>query len=281
MGLSDSAPPTGPEPRGGDGAAADGGSTGGDLAREAVAARMPDRPLRADPALMSTEAEAMSWGREGAPAGALVVAAYQASPRGRSGLDRSELIEPGRGLGFSLVLRPELGPERSGWSYPVATGAVAGVLADHRPDAAVTTEWPDEVHADGGLTAAVGVPAELGPSGVRWAVVTVLVGGLRPPRTGVLARLVEAVEAHHGRPREQVLDDYRARCETLGSRVRARMLPLGATGPTVTGRAVEVLADGSLVVAPDEGGRRVAVPPQDLGHLEDPDTGPRPPEEAQ
>lgn len=272
------AAPRGPRgARGGDGATADGMSAGGDLSREAVADLMPDRPLRAYPAMMSTEAEALAWGRRGAPSGALVVAAYQASPRGRSGLERPGLIEPDRGLGFTLVVRPDLHPERQGWSYVAAGCAAADVLAADRPDEEVSLVWPDEVHVGGRLTAALGVHSELGPSSVRWAAVTVLVSGVVPPRTRLLARLVEAIESRHDAPTEEVLADYRERCGTLGRRVRARLLPLGPSGPEVTGVAVDVLADGALVVDPPDD-RRVAVPPQDLGHLEDPDDAPRPPE---
>lgn len=268
--------PTG-APHGGDGAEADGMSAGGDLSREAVAGLMPERPLRAYPAMMSTEAEALAWSRRGAPGGALVVAAYQASPRGRSGLERTGLVEADRGLGFSMVLRPDLHPERQGWSYIAASCALADVLDTGDADGRLTLVWPDEVRVDGELVAAVGVQAEASPSAVRWTVVTVLVGGVTPPRAPLLARLVEALERRHDEPSEAVLAEYRERCATLGERVRARLLPLGPAGPEVIGHAVDVLADGALVVEPDDD-RRVAVPPQDLGHLERPGSGPRPPE---
>ncbi|MDQ4130536.1 MAG: hypothetical protein M3133_06040, partial [Actinomycetota bacterium] len=76
---------------------------------------MPGRPVRTYPAILSTSADAFAWARAGAPEGALVVADYQAAPRGRAGLPWE--VRPGEGLGFSLVLRPELPPEREGWLY--------------------------------------------------------------------------------------------------------------------------------------------------------------------
>ena len=59
---------------------------GDDLSAEALAAVLPGRPIRAYPALLSTEADALAWARAGAPSGALVAAAYQAAPRCRAGL---------------------------------------------------------------------------------------------------------------------------------------------------------------------------------------------------
>jgi len=47
------------------------------------------------------------------------------------------------------------------------------------------------------------------------------------------------------------------------------MIPMGPGGPEIIGEAVDVLADGSLVVLTARGSR-VAVPPQNLGLLEEP-----------
>ncbi|HWH34036.1 MAG TPA: hypothetical protein VNT56_01805 [Acidimicrobiales bacterium] len=55
-----------------------------DLSAGVLAAALPDRPLRSYPAPLSTEADALAWARAGAPVGAVVVADYQAAPRGRS-----------------------------------------------------------------------------------------------------------------------------------------------------------------------------------------------------
>jgi len=58
------------------------------------------------------------------------------------------------------------------------------------------------------------------------------------------------------------------------------MIPMGADGPEVVGEAVDVLGDGSLVVLTARG-NRVAVPPQNLGLLETPQTPPElPPDVA-
>lgn len=263
MGLN-----TPPDPGDRDG---DEDASGSDLARGPVSALMPDRPLRTYPALMSTEAEAVAWSRKGAQSGSLVVSAYQASPRGRSGLERPGLVEIDRGLGFSLILRPDLNAERRGWSYPATGLAIAQVLAERRPDATVATVWPDEVHMDGELVGSVGVQVDAGAERVRWTAISVLVSEGRPPRAELLRDLVERIEAAHGEPSDEVRQAYMQRCVTLGRRINARLLPMGATGPQIVGEAIEVVADGSIVIQSEEHEARVAVPPEDLGRVEEPD----------
>lgn len=233
-----------------------------DLALESVAAELGERPVRTYPALLSTEADATAWARAGGSSGSVVVADYQASPRGRSGLPWQ--VRPGRGLGFSLVVRPELTAEREGWSYVVASLAVAETLAD----ADAVLEWPDTVlDASGSRLAALGTEAQLAPGQTQWVVVTVLVDDVLPPRAPLLRRLTSAIEDRLAAPVEDVLAAYRARCSTLGRFATALMIPMGPGGPQVTGTAVDVADDGALVLL-TRSGRRVAVRPQNLGVLQ-------------
>lgn len=234
---------------------------GQDLSAEALSEHLLDRPLRAYPALLSTEADALAWARAGAPEGAVVVADYQAAPRGRAGL--LWRVEPGRGLAFSLVLRPRLSPEREGWLYTVATSGLADVAGEE-----AGIEWPDEVKVGRERNSAVGIQAGFGAHGTEWAVVTVLVEDAAPPRGPLLERVVAAIEARLRERSADVLSAYLERCATLGRRVRARMIPMGPGGPEFTGRAVSALKDGALLLETAEG-RRVAVRPQNLGLLEE------------
>jgi BirA family biotin operon repressor/biotin-[acetyl-CoA-carboxylase] ligase len=233
----------------------------GDLAAGELAPALGSRPVRSYPALLSTEPEAMAWARSGGPAGAVVVAHYQASPRGRGGWPWQ--VRPGRGLGFSIVLRPPLPPEREGWLYVGLCVGLADVLGD------VEFGWPETVTGPGGgaVLARSGVVVQLGPERIEWAVATVLVEDADPPRGPLLARLADAVEARLGQPAEEVLRSYTPRCATLGRPVRARLIPLGPGGPEVAGEAVDVLADGALVLRTARG-NRVAVRPGHLGVLE-------------
>jgi len=242
-----------------------------DLTAAALPAELGDRPVRAYPALLATEPVAMAWAREGAPAGAVVVADYQASPRGRGGWPWS--VRAGEGLGFTLLARPDLPPAREGWPYvPVLLG-----LHDVLGSTGTGLVWPDTVvAADGSALARLGVYVELGPDTTRWATATVLVEQAPAPRAPLLGRLLAAVEERLAAPAEQVLADYRTRCVTLGRQRRARLIPLGPGGPEVTGEAVDVLADGALVLLTGRGSR-VAVPPQNLGLLEEPQPPPAQP----
>ncbi len=265
----------------------------GDL--DALVLAAGDRPVRSHVALVSTEAAALAWAREGASHGAVVLAGYQASPRGRAGLVWSP--DPQRSLLCSVVLRPGWPAEHEGWTYVAVAEALASGLADaghpqpwHR--------WPDEVTpaGDGGAPALArfGVVSEVTPRGVGWVVVNVwldappagpapapallatvlpALDAVRSPAPGEATREHEVTSAatNAAEDPDAVRAAYRRRCRTLGRRVRARMLPMGTSGPVVEGRAADVGRDGSLVVEGADG-RRLALRPQSLGTLEELDS---------
>lgn len=222
-------------------------------------AALAGRPFRAYPALVSTDAEAQAWARGGAPEGAVVAAGYQASPRGRGGLEWNVGSDD---VAFSIVLRPHLAAEREGWLYVVAATALADVAGD---DARIT--WPDEVVAETARVGAAGVHTELGPTGVAWSSVTVLVCRAPAPHAQVVARVVTALERRYREPTVPVLAEYLRRCDTVDRHVTARLIPMGPSGVKVTGKALRVLADGALVIETNDA-RRIAVRPQSLGLLD-------------
>ncbi len=225
---------------------------------EALALALGDRPHRFYPALLSTEADALAWARAGAAHGSVVAAGYQASPRGRAGLE----WHVGDGLAFSFILRPQprIPAPREGWLYTVAVSGLADALGGD-----ATIEWPDEVRRGGARAGAVAVYAEVGPLGVDWAIVNVLVA--RDWDAALVERIVDAVEARLAASSASVLAAYLRRCETISRAVTARLIPLGPGGPEARGTAVSSSVDGSLVLE-TEAGRRLAVPPQNLGVLE-------------
>lgn len=234
----------------------------GDLAQSALEEVLPHRAVRSYPALLSSEAEAAAWARADAPAGSLVTAGYQVSPRGRAGVPWEVTL--GRGLVFSLVLRPALSAEREGWPYITTSVAISDVLGAD----ATRLQWPDRVEdVDGAALGALGLTSQLGPSVTEWVVVTVLVENAEPPRAPLIAQVVEAIETRASQPAAEVIEQYRSRSATMGLRVVARMIPLGPAGPSVEGTAVDLLDDGALVLLTDRG-HRVAVRPQNLGVLE-------------
>ena len=232
----------------------------GDLAPEALAAAMPARPFRSYQALLSTDSDARAWARSGGPAGAVVVADYQASARGRGGLPWT--CRPGRDLCFSLLLRPAIGPDDEGWLFVAASIAVLDVLA---PDGAV--EWPDRIRHGDRHVADVAGHAGLGADGVDWAIVNVLVLDAGEPRAGLLGRLAEAIEAVQV-PHAAPLARSRERCTTLGRSVTAHLIPTWPDGVQISGLATSVLEDGALVIQHGPEGRRTAVRPQHLARIE-------------
>jgi len=229
-----------------------------DLSEAALAEALGGRAFRVYPALLSTEADARAWARAGAPHGAVIAAGYQASPRGRAGLEWH--APPGESLAFSLVVRPRLPAPREGWLYVIASLGLADVL-----DTGV--RWPDEAVRAGERAGAIAVTTGLGAFGVEWAVVNVLVVNARPPRAPLLAAIVAAFEARAVETSAAALADYLRRCETIGRDVRVRLIPMGPGGVVIEGRAATVKTDGALVVeTADE--RRLAIRPQSLGLLE-------------
>lgn len=227
---------------------------------EELAAALPGRPVHRYPALLSTEADALARARAGEPAGTLVVAGYQVSPRGRGGLPWE--LDPERDLGLSLVTRPDLPSFREGWLYLVACRALASVAGE-----TAVTAWPDEVKVEDRLWGAVGVQTDPAEASLGWAVITVRIPTTdRPARQ--LADAVTAIEGSIAAPTDEVLDDYRSRCETLGRHVTARLVPMGPSGAKVTGVARDLRDDGALVLE-TRTGQRLAVPPQNLGRLDE------------
>lgn len=208
---------------------------------------------------MSSEAGALQWARDDAPAGAVVLADYQISARGRAGWEWA--IDPDRDLAFSLVLRPSLAPQRDAWPYVAATLALADVLGG---DAAI--RWPDEVVRGGTRAASVGVQVHAGPTRAAWVVVSAWIVDPEAARAPLLEAAIAAIERRVAGRAPELIADYRRRSLTLGRRVRVRMSGMGAGEIVFTGVARALLKDGALVVEGDKG--RQMVPPSHLRAIE-------------
>jgi BirA family transcriptional regulator, biotin operon repressor / biotin---[acetyl-CoA-carboxylase] ligase len=236
----------------------------------------------------STNRLAADLARAGAPDGLVVVADHQTAGRGRRG--RRWESRPGGSLLVSVVLRPvpPLVTLAAGVAAAEACEAVAG-----RP---VRLKWPNDLLVDGhrklggilselvGDAAVVGLgvnltwappgAASLGPSGPGSGPGSGMAGPSGPgsgvagpsgPGSGVAGPevdrdvLLAAYLDGLARP-DGLLDRYRARCETLGRRVRVEL-----PGETVEGRATDVDEEGRLVVD----GRRIGA--GDVVHLHGPE----------
>jgi BirA family biotin operon repressor/biotin-[acetyl-CoA-carboxylase] ligase len=231
-----------------------------DLTAEALRADLHDRPLRTYAAVVSTGAAARAWASGGASGGAVVVAGHQLSPRGHAG--RPLEHPPGEGLGFSLIMRPELPGAREGWLYTVVLVALAEALGE---DSRIA--WPDEVRCNGEMAASVAITTRVAEPDdeIEWAIADVLLPRATAPRGKLLAAILEAVEARSASEAEVVLHAYEGACETMDRRVRIRTR--AGTRASVEGRAVRALADGAIVLERDDA-KSVAIRPQDVRSCE-------------
>ena len=112
----------------------------------------------------STNDDATSAARAGAPEGAVFGADHQLAGRGRGG--RRWESAPASGLLFSVLLRPDVGVDRLA-SLPIV---VALALAEQLP-AATRIAWPNDLVVDGHKIAGVLCESVLDEHGVQFVVV--------------------------------------------------------------------------------------------------------------
>ena len=216
----------------------------------------------------STQTVALALAADGATDGTVVVADSQAAGRGRRG--RAWADEPGASQLATIVLRPRLEPSRLP-GLSLAAGVAAAEALMRASGLAPRLKWPNDVLVGGRKIAGILLESRVTDAGPITAILGIgvnltqrvfpadlaaratsvwLASGRRVDREVVLAALLDA------------LAEWRRRLEHRGfAPVRARWRALSDTlGRTVTvdgvtGRAVDIDADGALVVH-DGGGRR-------------------------
>ena len=117
--------------------------------------------------LGSTNDRAKELADEGAEHGEVVIAESQTAGRGRRG--RVWVSPPRRNLYFSVVLRPELPPERAPELTLVASLALCDAL--RQAGVAAGIKWPNDVLASGRKIAGVLTELAAEPEQVHWVVV--------------------------------------------------------------------------------------------------------------
>jgi len=215
---------------------------------------------------------------QGAPEGTVVVAREQSAGRGRRG---RAWHSPLGGLWFSLLLRP---PDPS--DGRLALAAALGVAEGIRKacGAGLGLKWPNDLILGGGkvggillesippfVIIGVGVNVNVDPvtlpAGVAGGA-TSLAAALRHPLDleATLAAVLEGIDVAYGVLRAgrapELLQRWRRLSVTLGRTVR-----IESGGAVVEGRAIDVDADGALVVEAT-GGRRTRVIAGDVTVLE-------------
>ncbi|PRY13503.1 biotin--[acetyl-CoA-carboxylase] ligase [Kineococcus rhizosphaerae] len=216
---------------------------------------------------------------EGAPHGAVLVADHQAAGRGRLG--RTWSAPPRSSLAVSVLLRPAQPPAR--WSLlPLVTGiAVVDTLAALGVQAGL--KWPNDVLVTGPdrpgkvcgilcearpdrvvLGAGINVSLRSEELPVDTATSIALAGARAQDRDTVLRRYLRALalRVQAWEAGQDPLDAYRGVSSTIGAQVRAQL----PDGSSLEGTAIDVDADGRLVVQTSDGAR-TSLAAADVVHL--------------
>jgi len=220
----------------------------------------------------STNAAVADLFRHGAPEGLVLVTDHQTAGRGRRG--RTWEAPPGSSLLVSVLLRPPAGEAHLA---AMGAGLAAAEACARCAGVAPSLKWPNDLVAGTGKLG--GILAEVVRRGADAAVVVGLglnvdwaeplppgavdlrrLAGRAVDRDDLLVTFLAALDDRCRRPPSEVVDEYRARCATLGRAVRVE-LPTG----TVTGTATAVDDDGRLVVDADRGPQVVSA--GDIVHL--------------
>ncbi len=243
----------------------------GDSARSQLAgSRFAD--IRSFGSIGSTNCQLLALAQAGAPDGVVVVADHQVRGRGR--MNRSWLAPTGTSLLVSVLVRTQLGADQAHLAGMVMGLAVADAC---QAAAGVTLglKWPNDVTYGGRKLAGVLAEADLrgsrvagvvvgagvnvnwpatseepaGPQDVAAAAVSVRqLAGHPVDRDQILLGVLRSLErrcddlATRTGQRAQTLE-YRRRCSTLG-----RLVVVELVGESFTGTAVDVTAEGHLLV---------------------------------
>ncbi len=192
----------------------------------------------------STNVDLVAAAVGGAPDHSVLCTRHQTAGRGR--LDRRWDAPPGSNMLASILFRdvPAV-PHELTWRVALAAAAACASVADIRP----VLKWPNDLLVDGRKLA--GILAQGGPGyvvvgcglNVRWSPE----GAFRLTERGadvdpldVLAALLGALDAQPA----DIFPVYREALATLGCEVRVEL----PGGEDVSGRAIDITADGRLVV---------------------------------
>ncbi len=204
----------------------------------------------------STNAVVADRARSGEPAGLVVVAEAQTAGRGR--LDRSWVSPPRAGLTLSVLVRPDLAPDRFAW-LPLLTGLAVATALREVAEVDAVLKWPNDVLVEGRKVCGVLVEVAAPGAAVLGVGLNVTTRSDELPHDGATSlRLAGAGTTDRGtllrallRALTSVLDDvdtarhaYRDACATLGAVVRVEL----PDGQVVEGTATEVDDGGRLVV---------------------------------
>lgn len=226
------------------------------------------------PSVDSTNRVAKKLAYHGAADGAIVVAEEQTGGKGR--LDRNFFSPRGKGIWFSVILRPNFLPKDASKCTLMAAVAVAEAMA--RFNLKPEIKWPNDIMHDGRklvgiLTEMMGEIAKISymvigvginvnisrdefPEDLRGIATSVseMNGGKEIPRVHLLRAVLEEFDKLYREITasgfDKVLERWKKHNVTLGKTVR--VISAG-DGSFFTGKAIDLNHDGALVVETADG----------------------------
>ena len=225
----------------------------------------------------STNIRAKQLAAEGAPEGTVVVAEEQGTGRGR--LERSFFSPKGKGIWFSVILRPEFTPQEA----PKCTllAAVAVAMAMERFGLKAGIKWPNDILYEGkklvgiltemnaeidrinyvviGTGINVNIMPEDFPEDIRTAATSLaIMKGEKLPRVKFFQAVLESMEELYDVVRRQgfvpVMQKWKHYTITLGQEVN--VIGIGRN-ESFSGIAADIDEEGALLVDTETGRRRV------------------------
>lgn len=224
----------------------------------------------------STSNEAKRWAADGAPEGAIVITEEQTGGRGR--MSRGWFSPSMQGIWFSLVLRPPFAPQEAPKCTLLAAVAICRALRDCGGiDCGI--KWPNDILCNGrklvgiltemsaemdainyvivGMGINVNIAREVFPEELRDLATSMAIETEKPvSRLELFVTVLAELEKWYDRARQEgfapVFDEWRRLSVTLGKQVSV-VAPDGS----FVGMALDIDADGALLVKTDTGTERV------------------------
>ncbi len=243
-----------------------------DLLSRLESIRVIGRDIRVFQETTSTNDVIEKLARDGVKEGVVVFAEAQTKGRGRLG--RKWISPPGKGLWFSLLLRPALRPEEATRLTIVAATALRRAIANAtqlRPE----IKWPNDILINGKKTAGILTEMHAEPDQVKHLVIGIGVDvnleaeefppelrqiatslraetGEAVDRPELACRILKELDAEYERLNagrfSEVADEWEEHCTTIGRQVSIR---LGER--QLRGRAEALGEDGALLVRSEHG----------------------------
>jgi BirA family transcriptional regulator, biotin operon repressor / biotin---[acetyl-CoA-carboxylase] ligase len=220
----------------------------------------------------STNIRARELASQGSAEGTVVLAERQTAGRGRLG--RYWVSAPGENLTFSIVLRPEILPERGGL-LPLATavGVAGGIInATKLP---IICKWPNDLLIAGKKLAGILMESALSPTGFQYVIAgigvnvnqTAFPDGLDRKATSLALQTGHAIERHA--LLRHILESLEHTFETFAADGFSSVVPAWLAlapiietrvtaenqGEIITGTVTGISPDGGLQLQSDAGER--------------------------